>query len=99
MPKELRVATICGMGFGTSLILKYGVDDVLAEAGISGVTVEACDLGSAKASRTDLIVAADDMKTLLENAKQRVVFLHSMTNKKEMREKVIPVVKELLGIQ
>ncbi|MCR4397461.1 MAG: PTS sugar transporter subunit IIB [Firmicutes bacterium] len=97
MPKELRIATICGMGFGTSLILKYGVDDVLAEAGITGCTVEACDLGSAKASHTDLIVAADDMRALLDGAKQRVVYLHSMTNKKEMREKVLPVVRELLG--
>jgi len=48
----MEIITVCGMGFGTSLMLKMTVDDILNEKGIKA-DVSALDVGSAKGRNAD----------------------------------------------
>lgn len=92
----MRIVTVCGMGFGTSLMMKMSIDSVLRSHGIKA-ELQAWDLGSAKGQTADIIVAPRDMERHLKDFKARLVFIDNLTSKPEMEQKVLPVVKELLA--
>lgn len=54
--RELRVLTVCGVGMGSSLILKMTAEKALAELGIDA-RVEHADLSSARGMEADVILA------------------------------------------
>ncbi|MHB9145763.1 MAG: PTS sugar transporter subunit IIB [Symbiobacteriia bacterium] len=90
----MKILTVCGMGFGTSLMLKMFIQDVLKELGIRA-DVDATDLGSVKGSPADFIVAPSDMKTHLDGFSVPVVFIDNLIDKKEIRSKVEPILRRL----
>jgi PTS system ascorbate-specific IIB component len=51
----LRVLTVCGVGMGSSLILRMNAEDVLKELGVAA-TVEATDVSSARGMGADVII-------------------------------------------
>lgn len=90
----MNIVTVCGMGFGTSLILKMAVDDILAKNGISA-NVEACDLGSVKGKVADLVVSTSELKSELEGLNLNVVFVKNAIDKKDIENKILEAVKKL----
>jgi PTS system ascorbate-specific IIB component len=54
--EPLRVLTVCGVGMGSSLILKMTAEKALAELGVPA-RVEHGDLGSARGAGADVILA------------------------------------------
>lgn len=91
----MKVVTVCGMGFGTSLMLLMDIQEMAAKHGIK-VDGEAVDLGSAKGKSCDLMVASSEIAAELEGESVRVVPIHNMLNKKEIEDKVLPVLQEIL---
>ncbi len=92
----MRVVAICGMGFGTSLLMKMTIDDIFRDNGIKA-DLQAWDLGSAKGQSADIIVAPQDMKRHLDGFQARIVLVSNLTDKKEIEAKLMPVVRELLA--
>ncbi len=92
----MRIVSICGMGFGTSLILRMTIDEILKARGIKAETM-AWDLGSAKGQQADIVVAPRDMERHLKDFPARVVLVDNLTNKQEVEAKLIPVVEELMN--
>jgi PTS system ascorbate-specific IIB component len=91
----VKIATLCGMGFGTSLMLKMFMDDLLKELGLRAEILP-WDLGSFKGGgKVDMIVAPRDMETHLKGSDAQIVLLDNITNKAELREKVTKALKEL----
>ncbi|KAA5807467.1 PTS sugar transporter subunit IIB [Thermoanaerobacterium thermosaccharolyticum] len=88
----MNIVTVCGMGFGTSLILKMAVDDILAKNGISA-NVEACDLGSIKGKVADLVISTSELKSELEGLNFNVVFVKNAIDKKDIEDKVLEAIK------
>lgn len=88
----MRIATVCGMGFGTSMMLKLAVDKILREAGIQA-EVSPVDLGSVKSMQADLIVAPTDMESHLASLSTPVVYIRNLVDKAEIAEKVVPAAK------
>ena len=66
----MKVVTVCGMGFGTSLMLLMSVKESGRKYGIT-VEGEATDLGSYKGKSCDLIVASSEIAKQIE-ARSRV---------------------------
>lgn len=56
LTRELRVLTVCGVGMGSSLILKMTAEKALAELGVEA-RVEHADLSSARGMNPDVILA------------------------------------------
>jgi len=92
----LRIVTLCGMGFGTSLMLKMTLEEIFRKHGIKA-ELQAWDLGSAKGQTADVIVAPRDMEGHLKGFGAHVILIENLTNKNEIENKVIPVIKEILG--
>ena len=91
----MKIATLCGMGFGTSLMLKMFIDEMLTKWGIRAEILP-WDLGSFKGGgKVDLIVAPKDMESHLHDSTTKVVLLQNITNRAELEEKVSQALKEL----
>lgn len=95
----MKIATLCGMGFGTSMMLKLTVDDILKEEGITGHDVIPWDLGSFKGQQVDLVVAPTDMERHLKDSETKVVYIKNLVDEEEISEKVLNAIKELEGAQ
>lgn len=94
----MKIATLCGMGFGTSMLLKLTLDDLFKAEGISGVEVIPWDLGSFKGQKVDLVVAPTDMESHLRSSETKVVYIKNLVDKKEIAEKVLQAINEIESI-
>ena len=90
----MRIATLCGMGFGTSMMLKLSIQKILAAEGIKAEIVP-WDLGSFKGEQADLVVAPSDMRSHLASASVPVVLIDNLVDKNEISEKVLAEVRAL----
>uniref|UniRef100_A0A7C5UTT3 PTS sugar transporter subunit IIB n=1 Tax=Ignisphaera aggregans TaxID=334771 RepID=A0A7C5UTT3_9CREN len=91
--RPLKVLTVCGVGQGSSLIMKMFIEDILKELNIPA-HVEATEILTAKASGADMIVCSILHEPELRNSAPIVIGLRNLIDKKEMREKIL---KSLLG--
>ena len=90
----MRIATLCGMGFGTSMMLKLFIDDILKAEAIKAEVVP-WDLGSFKGQKADIIVAPNDMSSHLKNAQCKVVLIKNLVDKHEIKAKILDAIKNL----
>ncbi len=88
----MEIITVCGMGFGTSLMLKMTIDDILSEEGIKA-EVSALDVGSAKGRTADLIMASADLESSLEGVESAKIFINNLTDTEEIRTKLLNELK------
>jgi PTS system ascorbate-specific IIB component len=96
MARLPEILTVCGVGYGTSLMLRMYIEDILADEGLVA-KVAAWDSGTAKGQMVDIIVCADDLVSHLDGFKGRLVPIHNITDKKELREKFLPVFHEVVA--
>jgi PTS system ascorbate-specific IIB component len=89
----MRIATLCGMGFGTSMMLKLFIDDILKAENIKAETIP-WDLGSFKGQNTEIIVAASDMAMHLKNTNSIVVLIRNLVDKQEIKDKILAAIDE-----
>ena len=82
----LKVVTVCGLGVGSSLIMKLSVQDVLKNMDIAA-TVEHWDMGTLKGKEADIIVTTQDFKKHFVG-QDNVIFIKNIVNKKEIQEKL-----------
>ena len=92
----MRIATLCGMGFGTSMMLKLFIEDILKAEGLKAEIVPV-DLGSFKGMQADIVVAPTDMERHLKDSKGRVVLIRNLVDKQEVKTKVLEAIREVLG--
>lgn len=89
----MHILTVCGMGFGTSLMLLMEIQDQVKALGLE-VDGEATDMSSAKGKTTDLVVASSEIAAGLEDDFPTVIGIVNILDKDEIKAKVLPVVKE-----
>ncbi len=63
----MKIIAVCGMGIGTSILLKMNTDKALDQLGLDG-DVEAADIGTAKgaASLADLVLTSAELAEELD---------------------------------
>lgn len=91
----MKIVAVCGMGIGTSVLLKMNAEKVLRDLGKDGeVDVEAADIGTAKgAARTaDLVLTSADLVDEIGDVPAQVVVVNNFTDVKEIAEKLTPFV-------
>ncbi|HDV6584387.1 PTS sugar transporter subunit IIB [Listeria monocytogenes] len=89
----MEILTVCGMGFGTSLMLLMEIQDMVKKHGFT-VGGEATDLSSAKGRKCDMIVASSEIAKELAEEEVKVVPIINILDKKEIEEKVLPAIKQ-----
>jgi len=90
----MRIATLCGMGFGTSMMLKLFIDDILKAEGMKADVVP-WDLGTFKGQQADIIVAPKDMESHLRSATATVVLINNLVDKAEIKTKILAAIHAL----
>lgn len=88
----MKVITVCGMGFGTSLMLLMTIKDIGKKHGVK-VEGEAVDLGSYKGKSCDLIAASSEIAKQIV-ADVPVISIKNLLNKAEIEEQIITYLKE-----
>ena len=81
-----KIVAVCGMGIGTSVLLKMNIEKILRELDIDA-DVEAADIGVARgAARTaDLVLTSDELAEELGDVPAKVVVIKNFTNLAEIR--------------
>lgn len=91
--RPIKILTVCGVGQGSSLIMRMFVEDVLKELNIPA-KVEHSELISARDSDADVIVVSTLFIDQLKGSGKIIVGLKNLVDKKEIREKLLKALLE-----
>ena len=85
----MKILAVCGMGLGTSLILRMNAEKALKQLGIDA-DVEVSDMGSARAraATADVILTSDELAEQLGPVKPKVVTISNFIDLNEMVTKL-----------
>ncbi len=88
----MKVLAVCGLGIGSSMILKINIGKILKELGINDYQLDVADIGSAKSVRFDMAVTSVELadvlkKSMNEEEQYRVLAINNFVDKSEMKEK------------
>lgn len=74
MPNRIKILAVCGMGIGTSMLLKLQIDKVLKTLDISA-DVDLADISTARglAVNADLIVTSNELVDRIGDVKAPIV--------------------------
>lgn len=70
----LKIITVCGLGVGSSLIMKMTVDNAMKQLGKSNYDIEHWDMGTVKSKPCDFIVTTYEFEKILQNKTMLYLF-------------------------
>lgn len=88
----MKILTVCGVGQGTSLILRMTVEDVLRKMGIQA-DVENTDVSSAKSIQSDIVVLSQELAGTLGDVDSKVVIVNNYFDEEEVERELSKVIK------
>ena len=85
----MKIVTVCGMGIGTSVLLKMNAEKALRALGVDA-DVEAADIGTARgAARTaQIVLTSADLVEELGEVPAKVIVINNFTSVDEVTEKL-----------
>ena len=75
----MHIVCVCGLGMGSSLILKMTVDKALKELGATGHEIEHWDAGTVDSRGADLIVTSSDFQERFAG-RDNVIFVKNVVS-------------------
>jgi PTS system ascorbate-specific IIB component len=91
--KKINILTVCGVGSGSSLILRMYVEDVLSDLGVK-YRIQAGQASEAKGSRADVILCSPEFLNVTQGATARVITIKNFTDKDEILKALKPTLIE-----
>lgn len=92
----LKIITVCGLGVGSSLIMKMTVDKAMKQLGKSNYDIEHWDMGTVKSKPCDFIVTTYEFeKNFAEQ--DNVVFVRNIVDVNEMKQKLSEYFEKIGG--
>jgi PTS system ascorbate-specific IIB component len=90
----MKIVAVCGMGIGTSILLKMNAEKVLATLGIEA-DVEAADIGVAKgaAQTAQIILTSDELAGELGQVSATVIIIDNFFDLDEITDKLTEAVR------
>ena len=84
----MKIIAVCGMGIGTSVLLKMNAEKVLSQLGIDA-TVEATDMKTARESTdAEIILTTPDLAQLLTGLESEVITIDHFFDLEEIAKKL-----------
>ena len=89
MPKRLKILAVCGMGVGTSMLLKMQVDKVAKALDIIA-DVEIADISTARglAVSADLIITSNELADRIGDVKAPIIAVSNFMDLEGIKEGV-----------
>lgn len=94
--KPIKILMVCGAGLGSSFACEMSVEGVVKELNVDA-ELSHCDISSVSSSKADIVITGQNFESQIKqyDIKARVIYLKRLVDKKEIREKLEPVLKEL----
>ena len=89
----MQIVCVCGLGMGSSLILKMTVDKALKQIGVTGHQIEHWDAGTVGSRNADLIVTSEDFRERFAS-KENVVYVRNVVSTEEVKTKLRAYLEE-----
>ena len=80
----MKIICVCGLGMGSSLILKMSVESAMKQLGVL-CDVEHCAAGTMLGMSYDLLVASGDFRETMEG-QENVVFVENVIKVDEIKD-------------
>ncbi|MEG3135010.1 PTS sugar transporter subunit IIB [Rouxiella sp. T17] len=98
--KSLTILAVCGAGLGSSFACEMSIEAALKDMGVKA-DLSHCDISSAASTRADIIFTGSNFKPQFENysISSTIIYLKRLVDKKEITEKLTPVLKQLGYLQ
>ncbi|WP_419961195.1 PTS sugar transporter subunit IIB [Psychrobacillus sp. BM2] len=80
----MKILAVCGMGFGSSMMLKITIEKILKEKGIAA-DVETADFTTASSIYADIIFTNEEFAKQLKGGKVKVVSVKNIADANEVR--------------
>lgn len=92
--KKVNILTVCGVGSGSSLILRMYTEDVLTDLGLN-YRVSAGQASEARGTDADIVMCAPEFYSVCQGSKAEIVVIKNFTNKDEIRENLSGALRKL----
>jgi PTS system ascorbate-specific IIB component len=85
----MKIIAVCGMGIGTSVLLKMNTEKVLRKLGIDA-DVEAADIGVARGMARDaeIVLTSEELVAEIGNLDAEVIVINNFFDLAEIEEKL-----------
>ncbi|WP_010500847.1 PTS sugar transporter subunit IIB [Paenibacillus elgii] len=83
----MKILCVCGLGQGTSLILRMNVESVLRELGVNA-DLEHTDVSSASGMSADHIITSNELAQSLQGHSANIVIVNNYFDLNEIKEKL-----------
>lgn len=80
----MKILCVCGLGQGTSLILRMNVETTLNQMGIKA-DVENTDVSSASSESPDFIITSNELAQSLEGHPSKVIIVNNYFDMNEIK--------------
>ncbi|EOS53899.1 PTS sugar transporter subunit IIB [Paenibacillus barengoltzii] len=81
----MKIICVCGLGQGTSLILRMNVETVLREMGIQA-EVDHMDVSSASSMPADYIITNNELARSLPDHRAQIIIVNNYFDLEEIRQ-------------
>ena len=90
----MKIVAVCGMGIGTSVLLKMNAEKVLAKLGIDA-DVEAADMGVARgaAQTAEIVLTSEELAEELGDVPAEVIIINNFFDLDEITDKLTAAVE------
>ena len=90
----MKIVAVCGMGIGTSVLLKMNAEKVLLKLGIDA-DVEAADMGVARgaAQTAEIVLTSAELAEELGDVPAEVIVINNFFDLEEITEKLTAAVE------
>jgi ascorbate PTS system EIIB component len=80
----MKILCVCGLGQGTSLILRMNVETVLRDLGVSA-DVENTDVSTASGMSPDYIITSNELAETLAGSSAKVIIVNNYFDLNEIK--------------
>jgi len=90
----MKIVAVCGMGIGTSVLLKMNAEKVLAKLGVDA-DVEAADMGVARgaAQTAEIVLTSEELAEEIGDVPANVIIINNFFDLEEITEKLTAAVQ------
>ncbi len=92
----LKILTVCGNGLGSSFACQMTTEKILKEMGVEA-KMDHIDISSVSGQQADIIISGKNFEKQFERItlNSPTIFLDRLVDKEEIKEKLVPVLKEM----
>lgn len=93
----INITAVCGMGLGSGLLVKMGIERVLERNGFSrkNFRVEVADISTARSMSPDIFVTTSEFAKSLRDVSAEVITVKNLFNESEIEEALLDTFKNI----